>query len=76
MIRYTLIACVALAALPVSAAEEPVAVILDWNDTVLTLAEAEDGFLTLKGLRTAAMMPRGSAKRIATTMPPMASSMV
>lgn len=27
-----------------------------WNETVLGLAEAEDGFLTLKGLRTAAMM--------------------
>ena len=28
---------------------------LEWNHTVLSLAEAEDGFLTLKGVRTAAM---------------------
>jgi hypothetical protein len=27
-----------------------------WNRTVLEIAEAEDGFLTLKGVRTAAMM--------------------
>jgi len=27
-----------------------------WNETVLRIAEAEDGFLTLKGVRTAAMM--------------------
>ncbi len=31
-------------------------VIVDWNEQVLAAAEAEDGFLTLKGLRTAAMM--------------------
>lgn len=28
----------------------------DWNETVLEIAEAEDGFLTLKGLRTVTMM--------------------
>ena len=28
----------------------------EWNDTVLRIAEAEDGFLTLKGLRTVTMM--------------------
>ena len=28
----------------------------DWNRAVLEIAEAEDGFLTLKGVRTAAMM--------------------
>ncbi len=27
-----------------------------WNETVLEIAEAEDGFLTLKGLRTVTMM--------------------
>lgn len=31
-------------------------VLLAWNARVLDIAEAEDGFLTLKGLRTAAMM--------------------
>ncbi len=31
-------------------------VAVDWNDRVLQMAEAEDGFLTLKGLRTIAMM--------------------
>lgn len=30
--------------------------LVSWNERVLTAAEAEDGFLTLKGLRTAAMM--------------------
>lgn len=28
----------------------------EWNDTVLGIAESEDGFLTLKGLRTVTMM--------------------
>jgi membrane-associated phospholipid phosphatase len=32
------------------------AVIVEWNRQLLTVAEAEDGFLTLKGVRTAAMM--------------------
>ena len=32
------------------------AVIVEWNRQLLTAAEAEDGFLTLKGVRTAAMM--------------------
>ena len=31
-------------------------VLVAWNERVLAVAEAEDGFLTLKGLRTAAMM--------------------
>jgi hypothetical protein len=31
-------------------------VLFSWNALVLTTAEAEDGFLTLKGLRTAAML--------------------
>ena len=29
---------------------------VEWNEAVLRIAEAEDGFLTLKGLRTVAMM--------------------
>lgn len=32
------------------------AVIVEWNRQLLVAAEAEDGFLTLKGVRTAAMM--------------------
>ncbi len=32
------------------------AAIVDWNEQVLKVAEAEDGFLTLKGLRTTTMM--------------------
>jgi membrane-associated phospholipid phosphatase len=31
-------------------------VVIAWNQRVLTIAEAEDGFLSLKGVRTAAMM--------------------
>src|SRR6185503_5550823 len=34
----------------------PAAPLLDWNERVLAMAEAEDGLLTLKGVRTAAMM--------------------
>jgi hypothetical protein len=30
--------------------------VTEWNERVLEIAEAEDGFLTLKGVRTAAMM--------------------
>lgn len=30
--------------------------VIEWNEKVLAIAEAEDGFLTLKGLRTTAMM--------------------
>ena len=32
------------------------AIVVEWNDRLLAAAEAEDGFLTLKGVRTAAMM--------------------
>jgi membrane-associated phospholipid phosphatase len=32
------------------------AVVVEWNQRLLAVAEAEDGFLTLKGVRTAAMM--------------------
>lgn len=32
------------------------ALVIAWNERVLTVAEAEDHFLTLKGVRTAAMM--------------------
>lgn len=46
-----------LIATGVTAGERPdVELLTDWNSRVLELAEAEDGFLTLKGLRTAAMM--------------------
>ena len=31
-------------------------VVIAWNQRVLAIAEAEDGFLSLKGVRTAAMM--------------------
>jgi membrane-associated phospholipid phosphatase len=37
-------------------AEEPAAVVVEWNRQVLAAAEAEDGLLSLKGVRTAAMM--------------------
>ena len=30
--------------------------VVDWNDLLLTIAQEEDGFLTLKGVRAAAMM--------------------
>lgn len=34
----------------------PADVIVSWNERLLEIAEAEDGFFTLKGVRTAAMM--------------------
>jgi hypothetical protein len=52
--------CIALAALFVVAApafaEPDSQVLVAWNARVLAAAEAEDRFLTLKGVRTAAMM--------------------
>jgi membrane-associated phospholipid phosphatase len=42
---------------PAAGAPDPgPALVVSWNDRVLAVAEAEDRFLTLKGLRTAAMM--------------------
>ncbi|MEM1230853.1 MAG: vanadium-dependent haloperoxidase [Pseudomonadota bacterium] len=41
---------------PARPVDPTVAAVLDWNRTVLALAEAEDGFMTLKGVRTAAIM--------------------
>lgn len=39
-----------------SRASEPYGPAVEWNAALLQIAEAEDGFLTLKGVRTAAMM--------------------
>ena len=41
---------------PPSAAPAPADVLLAWNEKVFTAAEAEERFLTLKGLRTAALL--------------------
>lgn len=46
----------ALSAAAAHAAELDAAPANEWNETVLAIAEAEDGFLTLKGLRTVTMM--------------------
>ena len=37
-------------------AEAPAAFVVEWNKQLLATAEAEDGLMTLKGVRTAAMM--------------------
>src|SRR5262245_53435120 len=37
-------------------AEAPASFIVEWNAQLLATAEAEDGFMTLKGVRGAAMM--------------------
>lgn len=39
-----------------AAADRDAAVLVDWNRRILALAEAEDGFLSLKGVRAAAML--------------------
>jgi hypothetical protein len=44
------------AAWSAGSAKESSAVVVEWNGQLLAAAEAEDGFLTLKGVRTAAMM--------------------
>ncbi|MEO1244126.1 MAG: phosphatase PAP2 family protein [Pseudomonadota bacterium] len=47
---------IVLAACSRHASAEDAVLVTDWNAAVLQVAEAEDGFMTLKGLRTAAMM--------------------
>jgi hypothetical protein len=49
-----LIACSSNA--PAPSEEHAADVVVEWNQRLLAAAEAEDGFLTLKGLRAAAMM--------------------
>ncbi len=50
------LASLSLAAAGTHASANDAALATDWNKTVLSIAEAEDGFLTLKGLRTVTMM--------------------
>ena len=54
-----IIVCLAIMALSVPSANALAGdglLATEWNETVLEIAEAEDGFLTLKGLRTVTMM--------------------
>lgn len=58
-----MIALICLTILPALAADAlhqgaspGAAAVADWNERLLAIAEEEDGFLTLKGVRTAAMM--------------------
>ncbi len=52
------------------AATQPrhVSIAVDWNEAVLRVAEAEDGFLTLKGLRTVTMMHLAMHDALANTV--------
>ncbi|MGB5630959.1 MAG: vanadium-dependent haloperoxidase [Woeseiaceae bacterium] len=55
----TIIVCLAIMALclpSASARAGDAKLATEWNETVLQIAEAEDGLLTLKGLRTVTMM--------------------
>lgn len=55
-VRLTVL-CLALTYWPQTAqTQETGRFISDWNEAILAIAEAEDGFLTLKGVRAAAMM--------------------
>ena len=62
MNAFTAVALLALAIPPMSRALpadhhlQSAEIVVEWNELVLQIAEAEDGFLTLKGLRTVAMM--------------------
>ncbi len=50
------LAILALSLPSANALADDAALATEWNETVLEMAEAEDGFLTLKGLRTVTMM--------------------
>jgi hypothetical protein len=59
MIARKVLPVLVFVALCLSNAETPaseVTLATEWNEAVLSIAEAEDGFLTLKGLRTVTMM--------------------
>ncbi len=56
MFRKALFLLLLCCAAPGHATASDAAMAVDWNKTVLRVAEAEDGFLTLKGLRTVTMM--------------------
>jgi len=59
MIVKKVLSVLATVALCLSNAEtfaSDAALATEWNEAVLTIAEAEDGFMTLKGLRTVTMM--------------------
>ena len=58
-IAKRILSAILIASLCLSAASTPAGeadLATEWNETVLMVAEAEDAFLTLKGLRTVAMM--------------------
>jgi membrane-associated phospholipid phosphatase len=55
MIRMTLVFGLLVQSAAWSA-EAPASFIVEWNEQLLATAEAEDGLMTLKGVRTAAMM--------------------
>mgnify|MGYP001815349435 CR=1 FL=1 len=50
------LACIALCLPSADALAEDAALATEWNEAVLKVAEAEDGFMTLKGVRTVTMM--------------------
>ncbi len=56
IVRFALLVALALNAPAIAAPTDDGTLASEWNRTVLELAEAEDGFLTLKGVRTTAMM--------------------
>jgi len=56
LVVLTLAACAEQPSAPTPQAPPSATAITTWNERLLALAEEEDGFLTLKGLRTAAMM--------------------
>lgn len=57
----------AMAAATATPQARPAAPVVEWNRSLLGIAEAEDGFLTLKGVRTAAMMHIAMHDAIAAT---------
>ena len=56
MAKRAALVLLVIVAFPGWALGEAADVATEWNEAVLTVAETEDGFLTLKGVRTVAMM--------------------
>lgn len=55
-IRFSLMFLALLQLATATSQADDASVAIQWNEAVLEIAEAEDGFLTLKGLRTVTMM--------------------
>ena len=56
IVATVILSMIMLGTVTAYAENDSAALAVEWNETILAVAEKEDGFLTLKGLRTAAML--------------------